>query len=123
MIDKHGEDQGNPKEEWERSDLGAEDQSSSPQGRREEEALITHPPPSPAQEAPPETGEIMRRITEAEQLEGVGRSLSLSLTQQLAQMAAEVGPSKLGREELASRKLCPTMGGKAPRRGSYRPAR
>ena len=40
-----GEDQGNPKEGGERSDPGAEDQSSSPQGRREEEALITHLPP------------------------------------------------------------------------------
>ena len=34
-------------------------------------------PPSPAQEVPPEAGEIMRRIAEAEQLEGLGRSLSL----------------------------------------------
>ena len=36
-------------------------------------------PPSPAQKAPPEAGEIMRRIAEAEQLEGMGRSLSSSL--------------------------------------------
>ena len=45
---------------------------------------------------------------------GAGRSPSLLLTQQLAQMAAEVRPSMLGREELARRKLQPTVGGKAP---------
>ena len=77
-----------------------------------EEALITNPPPSPAQEAPPEAGEIMRRIAEAEQLEEVGVTTSFP-TQQLAQMAAEAGPSKSGGEELAHKKLCPTMGGKA----------
>ena len=37
-------------------------------------------------------------------------------TQQLAQMAAEAGPSVLG-EEPAKRKLCPTVGGKAPLEG------
>ena len=74
-------------------------------------------PPSPTQEASSEAGEIMRRIAEAEQLEGVGRSLSSSPTCQLAQMAAEAGPSKLGGKELACKKLLPTMGGKAPPEG------
>ena len=76
-------------------------------------------PPSPAQEAPPEApeaGVIMKRIAEAEQLEGVGRSLPLSPTWQLAQMAVEAGPSKSGREELAHKKLCPTVGGKVPQK-------
>ena len=70
-----------PKEGGERRDPGVEKQSSISQGRREEEALITHPPPSPAQEAPPEAGEIMTRNAEAEQLEGVGRLPSSSPTQ------------------------------------------
>ena len=73
-------------------------------------------PPSPAHEAPPEAGEMMRRITEAEQLEGVGRLPSSSLTKQLAQMAVEARPSKSGGEELAHKKLHPTMGGKAPQK-------
>ena len=37
-------------------------------------------------------------------------------TQQLAQMAAEAGPSKFGEEEPVRRKLQPTMGGKAPQK-------
>ena len=55
----------------------------------------------------------MHRITEAEQLEGVGRSPLLWPAQQLTQMAAETRPSKSGREELARRKLHLAMGGKA----------
>ena len=55
----------------------------------------------------------MHRIAEADQLEGVGRSPSSSPTQQLAHMAAEAGPSVLGREKPARRKLHLTMGGKA----------
>ena len=78
-----------------------------------EEALIAVAPPTPAKEVPPQAEEIMRRIVEVEQLEGVGRS-PLSPTQQLAQMAAEAGPSTLGKEETVRRKLQPTMVGKAP---------
>ena len=37
-------------------------------------------------------------------------------TQQLAQMAAEAGPSASGEEEPVRRKLQPTMGGKAPQK-------
>ena len=55
----------------------------------------------------------MRRIAEAEQLKGEGRS-PLLLTQQLALMAVEAGSAVLAREEPARRKLCLTMGGKAP---------
>ena len=40
-------------------------------------------------------------------------------TQQLAQMAVEAGPSKLGGEEPAHKKLQPTMGGKAPPEGIF----
>ena len=58
----------------------------------------------------------MQRITEAEQLKGVGRSPSSLLTQQLAQMAVEARPSMLGGEEPVRRKLQPTMGGKAPKK-------
>ena len=57
--------------------------------------------------------EAERWVEEARLLEEVGRSPSLSPTQQLAQMATEARPSVLG-EEPAKRKLCPTMGGKAP---------
>ena len=45
---------------------------------------------------------------------GGGRSPLSSLTQQLTQMAAEAGPSMLGKEETVRRKLQPTVGGKAP---------
>ena len=62
-------------------------------------------PPTPAKEAPPQTEDIMRQIAEVEQLKGVGRSPSLLLTQQLAQVAVEAGPSKLGEEEPVRRKL------------------
>ena len=59
--------------------------------------------------------EKVRRVEEVSRLEEVGRSLSSLLTQQLAQMAAEAGPSASG-EEPARRKLCPTIGGKAPQK-------
>ena len=58
----------------------------------------------------------MRRIAEAEQLEGVGRSPLLLPVQQLAQMAVEARPSKLGGKELACKKPCPTVGGKVPQK-------
>ena len=47
---------------------------------------------------------------------GVGRSPLLLLTQQLAHMAAEPGPSMSGGEEPAWKKLWSTMGGKAPQK-------
>ena len=72
-------------------------------------------PPTLAKEAPPWAEDIMQRIIEVEQLEGVGRLPLLLPTQQLAQMAGEARPSMLGREEPARRKLQPTMGGKAPK--------
>ena len=37
------------------------------------ETPITSAPPFPAQETPPEAGESMKRILEAEQLEGMER--------------------------------------------------
>ena len=46
----------------------------------------------------------------------VGRLLESSPTQQLAQMAAEVGPSMLGGEELARRKLQLTVEGEVPQK-------
>ena len=59
--------------------------------------------------------EAERQVEEARWLEEVGRSLSSLPTQQLAQMAVEARPSALG-EEPVRRKLCPTMGGKAPQK-------
>ena len=59
--------------------------------------------------------EAERWVEEARWLEEVGQSPLSSPTQQLAQMAVEAGPSALG-EEPAKRKLCPTMGGKAPQK-------
>ena len=56
-------------------------------------------PPTPAKEAPLQAEEIMHCIAEVEQLKGVGRSASSSLTQQLAQMAAEAWPSISGKKE------------------------
>ena len=67
------------------------------------------------EEAPPIPGEVERRV-EVRRLEEVGRSLELSPTQQLAQIATEAGPSMLGWEELARKKLQLIMGGKAPRK-------
>ena len=46
----------------------------------------------------------------------MGRSPELSLTQQLAQVAMEAGPSMLGGEEPASGKLGHTVRGKAPQK-------
>ena len=75
--------------------------------------------PPPAREVEKTLEEAERQVEEARWLEEVGRSPSSLPTQQLAQMAAEAGPSVSG-EEPAKRKLHPTMGGKAPRRNSSR---
>ena len=58
-------------------------------GRKGRRPLSPVHPPSLATEAAPKAEEILQRIEEAGQLEGVGRSLSSLPTQQLAQMAAE----------------------------------
>ena len=75
--------------------------------------------PSPAREVEKMVEEAERWVEEARWLEDMGRLPSLSPTWQLAQMAAEARPSTLG-EEPVKRKLCPTMGGKAPGRSSSR---
>ena len=59
--------------------------------------------------------EVIGRVEEANRLAEVGWSPSSLPTRQLVQMAVEAGPSALG-EEPAQRKLCPTIGGKAPRK-------
>ena len=87
--------------------------SSSMLPRVREGTLITHVPPSPAQETPQGAEEIMKCIAQAEWLGRLPQSL---LTQQLAQMAAEAGPSMLGGEEPAMKKLQPTVGGKTPQK-------
>ena len=71
--------------------------------------------PSPVKEVEKMVEEAERWVEEARWLEDVGRSPLSSPTQQLAQMAAEAGPSASG-EEPAKRKLHPTMGGKAPQK-------
>ena len=71
--------------------------------------------PSPAREEEQRLEEAERQVEEARWLEEVGRSPSSLPTWQLAQMATEAGPSALG-EEPVKRKLCPTMGGKAPQK-------
>ena len=60
--------------------------------------------------------EAERQVGEARRMEEVGRSPSSLPTQQLAQMAAEAGPSASGQEEPVRRKLQPTVGGKAPQK-------
>ena len=61
--------------------------------------------PVPELEQTPTQSKLERRVKEAEKLGEVGRLLELSPTQQLAQMAAEAGPSISGGEETARRKL------------------
>ena len=92
------------------------DEGGDYSGRKVKEALITSAPPTPAKEAPPQVKDIMQWIAEAEQLDRVGRSPSSLLSQQLAQMAAEAGPSKSGGEEPVRRKLQPTVVCKAPQK-------
>ena len=85
---------------------------------------VCHPSPakkpSPKREVEKQMEEAEKWVEEVRQLEDVGRSPSSSLTQQLAQMAAEAGPSMLSQEEPARTKLWPTVGGKAPQKSSSR---
>ena len=78
---------------------------------------VHHPSPakssSPAREVVQALEEMIGQVEEANRLVEVGPSPLLLPTQQLAQMAAEAGPSALG-EEPARRKSHPTIGGKAP---------
>ena len=71
--------------------------------------------PSPMREVEQMLEVAKRWVEEARWLEEVGQSLLSLPTWQLAQMAVEARPSALG-EEPAKRKLCPTMGGKAPQK-------
>ena len=71
--------------------------------------------PSPMREEEKRLEEAERWVEEARQLEDVGRSPLSLPTWQLAQMAAEAGPSALG-EEPVRRNLHPTVGGKAPQK-------
>ena len=109
--------------EWRWHQEGREGQNESVENmcgsmwrEKGEGALFTSPLPISSTRNPPGAEEIMRRIAEAEQLEGVGRLPPLLPTQQLAQMAVEVRPSMSGREEPARKKLQSTMGGKAPQK-------
>ena len=115
---QHGKNQGNPEEGRKRHDLSAEDQGSGSQERRGEEALITNPPPISSLggscRGPSWGWRDYEENSRSRTVGGVGRSPPSLPTQQLAQMAVEAGPSMLGGEEPAHKKLCPTMGGKAP---------
>ena len=77
-------------------------------------------PPVPDVETPQILVEMERRKVEAEKLEEVGRLPELLPTWQFAQMAAEARPSMLGGEEPARKKIWLTVGGKTPRRSSWR---
>ena len=80
------------------------------EARKENRAKKSRPPspvhhpspakrPSPVREVAQMLEEAERQVEEASQLEEVGQlPLSLSPTQQLAQMAAEAGPSALGED-------------------------
>ena len=82
-----------------------------------QEPPVAVEPPAHEEEAPPTPGEIERIRAETERLEDVGRLPELLPTWQLAQMAAEAGPSTSGGEEPARKKFWLTMGGKAPLEG------
>ena len=71
--------------------------------------------PSPTREEEKRLEEAERQVEEARQLEDVGGSPLSLPTRQLAQMAAEAGPSVSG-EEPVRRKLPPTVEGKAPQK-------
>ena len=94
-----------------RKEEGEKKQPSSP---------VHHPSPakssSPAREVVQALEEMIGQVEEANRLVEVGPSPLLLPTQQLAQMAAEAGPSALG-EEPAQRKSHPTIGGKGPMEG------
>ena len=69
--------------------------------------------PHPMREVAQMLEEVIGRVEEASRLAEAGWSPSSLPTRQLVQMAVEAGPSAL-EEEPARRKLCPTIGGKAP---------
>ena len=76
-------------------------------------------PPVPEVEPVPTQSEVERRVEEAEKLGEVGVTRVIAnLT--VGPIAAEARPSMLSEEELARRKLWPTVGCKAPRRNSSR---
>ena len=68
----------------------------------------------PGSSTPPLLGELERRTEEAKRLEEVGRLPKSSPTQQLVQMAVEVGSSVPAREELMRKKMQSIVGGKVP---------
>ena len=59
---------------------------------------------------------MRRRVVEAEQPEEAGKLQQLSPSQQLAQMTAEARPPMSGVKEPGQKKLCPTVGGKTPKK-------
>ena len=65
-------------------------------------------PPVPEVEVPPTSSEMEKGIAEAEKVRRLPESL---LTQKLAQITVEAGPSMLGGEKPACRKLRLTSGG------------
>ena len=95
------------------------DQKELAEKGRRSPSPVHHPSParkpSPMREVEKMMEEAERQVEEARWLEDVERSPSLLPTQQLAQMAAEAGPSALG-EEPVWRKLQPTVGGKVPQK-------
>ena len=106
--------------------LKAERERIAREARKENRAKKSRPPspvhhPSPAKRSSPTREveqmleEAVRQVEEVSQLEEVGWLPSLLPTWQLAQMAAEAGPSASG-EEPGQRKLCPTIRGKAPQK-------
>ena len=77
-------------------------------------------PASPAPQTPQGAEEIMRWIAEAEWLEGVGRLPQLSLTQQLAQMAAEAGSIYIGWGGASQEETLTYHGRQSPLEGNHK---
>ena len=122
IVLQYGKDESNAEKGWERWVLHSREarRALAEKGQRPP-SPVHHP--SPAKRPSPMREEEERQMEEAEKwveeartLEDVGSSLLSLPTQQLAQMAAEVGPSMLGVEEPARRKLWHTMGGNAPQK-------
>ena len=111
QISRNGEDQNHAQKGG--AEEGCASKNKSTGACRARPPMPEDPQVSEVEKAPTQS-KLERRVVEAERLGEVERLPESSPTKQLAQMAAEAGPSMSGGEQPARRKLWPTVGGKAP---------